>query len=78
MLQKIRIRVTSILLNGIMEIPHRLDLYELLYRTSSRIVRVVAASGLSQEFQIVLPTEVKIKNNTSSVYSRLYGTSIAG
>ena len=46
---------------------------ELLNRTSSRIVRVVAASGLAQEFRIVLPSKVKIKNSSSSVYSRIYG-----
>ena len=57
------------------KIPYRLEIYELLNRTSSRIiVRVAAASGLAQEFQIVLPPKVKIKNSTSSVYSRLYCT----
>ena len=44
--------------------------------TSSQIVRVTAASGLVQEFRIVLPTKVKIKNITSLIYSRLYGTSL--
>ena len=56
------------------KVPYRLDIYELLNRTSSWIERVAAASGLVQEFQIVLAPKVKIKNNTSSVYSRLYGT----
>ena len=40
--------------------------------TSSRIVRVAAATGLAQEFR---RAKVKIKNSTSSVYSRLYDTS---
>ena len=48
-------------------------IYELLNRMSSRIVQVAAASGLAQEFRIVLPPKVKIKSNTSSVYSSLYG-----
>ena len=39
---------------------------------SSRIVRVAAASRLALEFRIVLPVKVKIKDSTSSVYSRLY------
>ena len=34
--------------------PYRLDIYELLNRTSSRIVRVAAASGVAQEFWILL------------------------
>ena len=55
-------------------IQYRLDIYDLLNRTSSRIVRVAAASGLAQEFWKVLPTKVKIKNSTSSVYLRLYGS----
>ena len=42
-----------------------------LNRTSSKILR--AEAGLAQEFRIVLPTKVKIKNSTSSFYSRLYG-----
>ena len=46
---------------------------EPLNRTSSRIVQVAEASELAQEFRIVLPAKVKIKNSTSSVYSRLYG-----
>ena len=50
-----------------------IDIYELLNRTSSRIVRVAAASGLAQQFRIVLPPKVKVKNSTSSVYSSLYG-----
>ena len=54
-------------------IPYRLDIYELLNRTSSRIVRVAAACGLGQEFRIVLPPKVNVKNSTSSVYSSLYG-----
>ena len=41
--------------------------------TSSRIVRVAAASELAQEFWMVLPPKVKVRNSTSSVYSRLYG-----
>ena len=41
--------------------------------TSSRIVRVAAASGLAQEFWLVLLQKVKIRNGTSSVYSSLYG-----
>ena len=45
-----------------------------LNRMSSLIVRLVAASGLAQEFWIVLPAKFKIKNSMSSVYSRLYGT----
>ena len=45
-----------------------------LNRTSSRIVRVAAASGLTQDFRIVFPPKVKFKNSTSSVYSGLYGT----
>ena len=55
------------------ELPYRLDIYEPLNITSSRIVRVVAASGLAQEFRIVLQTKVKIKNSANSVYSRLDG-----
>ena len=51
----------------------RLDIYEPLNRTRSRIVRVAAASGLAQEFRIELPPKVKIKNSTSSVCSSLYG-----
>ena len=35
-------------------IPYRIDIYKLLNRTSSRIVRVAAASGLAQGFRIVL------------------------
>ena len=31
-------------------VPYRLDIYELLNRTSSRIVQKVAASGLAREF----------------------------
>ena len=54
-------------------VPYRLDIYELLNRTSSRIVQKVAASRLAREFLIVLPPKVKIKNRTSSVYSSLYG-----
>ena len=53
------------------KVPYRLDIYELLNRKSSRIVRVAAASGVAQEFRIVLPP--KIKNSTRSVYSSLYG-----
>ena len=37
-------------------------MYELLNSTSA---------WLAQKFRIVLPTEVKIKNSTRSVYSRL-------
>ena len=50
-------------------VPH--DIFELLSRTSSRIVRVAAASGLAREFWIVLSPKFQIKNSTSSVYSRL-------
>ena len=53
------------------DIPYRLDIYELLNRTSSRIVRVAAASRLAQEFRIVLPPKVKIKNRRSSVYTEI-------
>ena len=56
-------------------LPYRRAIYELLNRMSSRIVQVVAASGLAQEFWIVLPAKDKHKNSTSSVYSRLYGLS---
>ena len=57
-----------------MYLPCRLTIYELLNRTNSRIVRVVAASGRAQDFRIVLQAKVKIKDSTSSVYSRLvYG-----
>ena len=35
---------------------------------------MAAASGLAQEFRIILPPKAKINNNTSSVYLRLYGT----
>ena len=59
--------------NAIICLPYWLDIYELLKGTSSRIVRVAAASGLAQGFRIILPPKVKIKNSTSSVYSRLYG-----
>ena len=52
-------------------IPYRLDIER--HRTSSRIVRVAAASGVAQEFRIVLPPKVKTKNSTSSLYSSLYG-----
>ena len=48
--------------------------FELLNRTSSRIVRVAAAyaaSGIALEFRIVLQSKVKIKHSKSSVYSRL-------
>ena len=58
------------------KIPYRLDAYKLLNRTSSRIIRVAAASGQVQEFPIVLPPKVKIKNSARSVYSRLYGTHV--
>ena len=37
----------------LVRIPYRLDINELLNRTSSQIVRVLAASGPAQEFQIV-------------------------
>ena len=47
-------------------------MYETLNRMSSRIVQVAAASGLAEEFLVVL--QLKIKNSTSSVYSRLHGT----
>ena len=51
---------------------YRRDMYETLNRMSSRIVQVAAASGLAEEFLVVL--QLKIKNSTSSVYSRLHGT----
>ena len=38
-------------------LPYRLDIYEPLNRTSPRIVRVAAASGLTQGFQIALRIE---------------------
>ena len=41
-------------------LPYRLDIYELLKRTSSRIVPVAIASRLAQEFRIVLSPKVKI------------------
>ena len=50
------------------QIQYRRDIYESLNRTSSRI----AASGLAQEFRIVLPAKVKIKNSTSSVHAVQY------
>ena len=59
--------------DSLQSVPYRLDIYELFNRTSSRIVLVAAANGLAQELCIVLPTKVKIKNSTSSVYSSLYG-----
>ena len=34
---------------------------------------MAAASGVGQEFRIVLSPKVKTKNSTSSVYSSLYG-----
>ena len=50
--------------NRMGELPYRLfSIY-----TSSRIVRVAAASGLAQEFRMVLLLKVKIKNSPSSVY----------
>ena len=50
-------------------IPYRLNIYEPLNRTSSRIVQVAAASGVAQEFRIVhvLPSKFKIKNITTGV-----------
>ena len=39
------------------DIPYRLTKYT-LNRTSSRIVRVTAASGLAQEFQMVTPQKI--------------------
>ena len=39
---------------------NRLDIYEILNRTSSRIVRMAAASGLIKEFQKILTPKVKI------------------
>ena len=53
-------------------VPYRRDVYEPLNRTSSRIVRVAASSGVAQQFRIELPPKVEIKNSTSSVYSSLY------
>ena len=40
------------------------------------LLLTVAASGLAQEFRIVFPPKVKIKNSTRSVYSGLYGISL--
>ena len=54
------------------DIPYRLNIYELLKRMSSRIAWVAAVTGVAQEFWMVLPPKVKIKNSTSSVYSHLY------
>ena len=54
-------------------IPYRRKIYEPLNRTSSQIVRVAAASGIADEFRIVLPVKEKNKNSTNSVYLRLYG-----
>ena len=34
---------------------------------------MAAASGLAQEYRIMLSPKFKIRNSTSSVYSRLYG-----
>ena len=51
-------------------LPYR-TIDEHFNRTSSRIVQVAAASELAHEFCIVLPAKVKIKNTTSSVYSRV-------
>ena len=56
------------------DIPYRLDIYELLNRKSSLIVRVAAASGVAHEFLIIIPPKVKIKNGTSSFYSSIYAT----
>ena len=47
----------------------RLDVYELLNRTSPRIVRVAAASRLVHEFQIMFSPKVKIKDSTSLVHT---------
>ena len=55
-------------------IVETLDIYELLHRMSSRIIRVAVAYRLVQEFRTELPPKVKIKNKTSSVYSRLLYT----
>ena len=44
-------------------IPYRLDIYELLNRTSSQIVLMAAASRLAQKFRIVLSPKVKIKKS---------------
>ena len=43
------------------KLPYKLDIYELLNRTSSRIVRVAAASVVAQEFRIVLPPKVTLR-----------------
>ena len=51
--------------DGFSKLPYRRDI------TSSQIGRLAAASGLAEEFRIVLPIKVKICS-TSSVYSRLY------
>ena len=52
------------------EVPYRRDIYEPLNRTSSRIVRVAAASGLAQEFQIVRPLVVQQKSKLRIVRAR--------
>ena len=52
------------------------SIYELLNKTSSRIVQVqvAAASRLNHEFRILFAPKVKIKNCTSSVCSRNINT----
>ena len=55
-------------------LPYRLDIYKLLNIKSSRTVQVAAATGLAQEFRIVLPAKVWNKNSTRSVYSHLLTT----
>ena len=46
------------LLSGTIRIPYRLGIYGLLNRTSSRMVWVTTASGLAQEFRILLPPKL--------------------
>ena len=55
-------------------IPYSLDRCELLNRTIFLIVEVAAASGLVQDFRIVLPQKMIIRNSKSSLYSSLFLT----
>ena len=43
------------------KIPYRRDIYELLNRASSLIVRVAEARRLAQEFLIILPANLKLR-----------------
>ena len=45
--------------NCFIDLPYRLDVSELMNRTSSRIVRLAAAIGLVQEFRRLIPTKVQ-------------------